>query len=239
MTLRGRYLAAVLACGPSAALSHRSAANLWGIRPGSARIEVTVPRGRVGPPGLRAHRSRNHDPAEFTVLDEIRTTTVARTLLDLAAIVPERDLARAVDRAERLERFDLGAVERILSRPNGRRGAARLRRSIAAWQRLYTRSELEDRHVELVRAAGLTAPRLNARLHGDQRAHEVDAFWPSHGLVVQLDGFAYHRTRRDRERDAAADADLELAGYRVLRLTWDDVAVHHGRTARRLARLLS
>jgi very-short-patch-repair endonuclease len=68
--------------------------------------------------------------------------------------------------------------------------------------------------------------------------HEVDAYWPDHDLIVQLDGFAYHRTRRDRERDADTDADLELAGHRVVRLTWDDVVRHDARTARRLSRLL-
>ena len=69
--------------------------------------------------------------------------------------------------------------------------------------------------------------------------HEVDALWRGAALVVQLDGFAYHRTRRDRERDAATDADLELAGYRVLRLTWDDVTARSASTARRLRRLLA
>jgi very-short-patch-repair endonuclease len=69
---------------------------------------------------------------------------------------------------------------------------------------------------------------------GERQTHEVDAFWPAHGLVVQLDGFAYHRTRRDHERDASATADLELAGYRVMRLTWGDVTLHARRTLRRL-----
>src|SRR5438128_483128 len=216
----GRYLAAVLSCGPMAALSHRSAADLWGLRPASGRIELTVPRGRVGPPELTVHRSRMQEAADFTLLDEIPITTVARTLLDLAAVLRADDLTRALDRAERLERFDLAAVEDVLSRAVGRRGAGALRRSIAAWRPRHTRSELEDRHEELVRAAGLPPPRLNVILDGDHQTHEVDAFWPSHSLVVQLDGFAYHRTRRDRERDAAAEADLELAGFRVLHLTW-------------------
>jgi len=69
---------------------------------------------------------------------------------------------------------------------------------------------------------------------GETGTHEVDAFWPAHLLAVQLDGFDFHRTRRDRERDAASDADLELAGHRVMRLTWDDVTVHRERTLRRL-----
>jgi len=75
-------------------------------------------------------------------------------------------------------------------------------------------------------------------LEGERDTHEVDAFWPEHRLVVQLDGFAYHRTRMDRERDSATNADLELAGYRVIRLTWNDVVVHRERTLRRLRRCL-
>jgi very-short-patch-repair endonuclease len=185
------------------------------------------------------HRSRLQDAADFTFFEEIRVTSVARTLLDLAAVVPSYELARALDRAERLERFDLAALEDVLSRAGKRRGTAALRHAIAAWRPRQTRSELEDRHEELVRAAGLPAPQLNVLLQGEQAEHEVDAFWPAHRLVVQLDGFAYHRTRRDRERDAATDADLELSGYRVVRLTWDDVALHEARTARRLRRLLA
>jgi very-short-patch-repair endonuclease len=173
-------------------------------------------------------------PVDFTERDGIRVTTVARTLLDLAGVVSRRELARAVDRAERLELFDLTAVEDVLGRARGRRGAARLRRAIAAWLPRQTRSELEDRFQELLAAADLPRARFNVLLRGERAQHEVDAFWPSERLVVQLDGFAYHRTRRDRERDAATDADLELAGFRVIRLTWDEVTLNARRTARRL-----
>ena len=76
-------------------------------------------------------------------------------------------------------------------------------------------------------------------VEGEIGTQEVDAFWPAQGLVVQLDGFAYHRTRRDRERDSASDADLELGGRRVVRLTWNDVTVHGDRTIRRLFRMLA
>jgi hypothetical protein len=175
------------------------------------------------------------DPRDFTRCDGIPVTTVARTLLDLAGVASARELARAVDTAERLDRFDLGTVEDLLARARGRRGAAALRRAIAGWQRRHTRSELEDRFTELVAGSALPPPNLNVLLDGEQSHHEVDAFWPLQRLVVQLDGFAYHRTRRDRERDAAMDADLELAGLRVVRLTWDEVTRHRDRTVRRLA----
>ncbi len=80
---------------------------------------------------------------------------------------------------------------------------------------------------------------MNVPLEGECHTHEVDCFWPTQRLAIQLDGFVYHRTRRDRERDASTDADLELAGYRVLRITWDDVVAHDRRTARRVARRLA
>jgi len=135
--------------------------------------------------------------------------------------------------------FDLGAVEAVLERARGKRGAKALRQVIAGWRPVDTRSELEDLHLEMVLEAGLEEPLLNVALDGERHTHVVDAYWPSARLVVQLDGFDYHSTRRDRERDAATAADLELAGYRVVRLTWDDVTVHRTRTVRRLRRLLA
>jgi very-short-patch-repair endonuclease len=239
VSIRGRFAAAVLACGDGAALSHLPASDVWAIRRWSGKIVVTVPRGRVGPAGVEIHRSRMLEPEDLARRDGIRVTSVARTLLDLAGVLGPLDLARAIDRAERAELFDLAAVDGVLARARGRRGAAALRRAVAAWRPRQTRSELEDRYFELLQEAGLPLPRFNVLLEGELATHEVDSFWPAHGLVVQLDGFAYHRTRVDRERDAGTDADLELAGYRVVRLTWDDVTVHRQRTTRRHWLLLS
>jgi hypothetical protein len=176
-------------------------------------------------------------PGDVTELHGIPVTTVARTLLDLAGVASARELARAVDAAERRDLFDLAAVDDVLARARGRRGVVALRDAIAAWRPRYTRSELEDRFAALVEKAGLPPPQLNVLLDGEHAQHEVDAFWPATWLVVELDSFAYHRTRRDRERDAARDADLELAGYRVVRLTWDEATMHAERTVRRLRRL--
>jgi very-short-patch-repair endonuclease len=231
-------MAAVLACGPGAALSHRSAAHLWGLRSGHVRTAVTVPRERAGARNLEIHRCRAFDPADFSHHERIRVTSVARTLLDIAAIVSPLQLARAVDRAERTDLFDLVAIEELLLRANGHRGVGALRRAVAAWSPRYTRSELEDRFQDLLQAAPLPGPVCNVLVQGAQHTHEVDTLWADHQLVVQLDGFAYHRTRRDRARDAATDADLELAGYRVVHLTWDDVTIHRERTLRRLGLLL-
>jgi hypothetical protein len=236
LSLRGRYTAAVLACGPDAALSHRAAANLWGLRSNAAgRIEVTAPRGRTQLPGIQMHRTRMLDPRDFTVVEGIRVTTVARTLLDLAAVLRPSDLVVAIDRAERLGIFDLTAVVEVLKRARGRKGAKALRRAIAAYVPSTQKSKLERRFRRLLEnRPGIPGPAFNALVDGETGTHEVDAFWPHERLAVQVDGFEFHRTRRDRERDAASDADLELAGFRVMRFTWDDVNEHGNRTLRRL-----
>jgi hypothetical protein len=229
------YLAAVMACGSEAVLSHRSAADLWGLRPSSGSIEVTVVRGRHGVPGVRVHRTRLLEERDTTVQDGIPTTSVARTLLDLSAVVRPPDLEVAVDRAERLGLFDLTELVDVLDRAKGRRGARALRRVVAGYMPSTQKSELERRFRELVETAeDIPRPAFNALIDGETRTHEVDAHWSEQRLAVQLDGFEFHRTRRDRERDAASDADLELAGERVMRLTWDDVTVRGERTLRRV-----
>jgi predicted transcriptional regulator of viral defense system len=235
VSLRGRYLAAVFACGPDAVLSHRSAADVWGLRPNATRLEVTTPMGRSGPSGLQIHQTRMLAPQDFTVNDGIPVTSVARTLLDLSAVVKAPDLATALDRAERLALFDLKAVVDVLDRGKGRRGARALRRAIAAYEPSTQKSNLERRFKELLGTApDIPSPAFNALVDGETGTHEVDAFWPGQRLAVQLDGFEFHRTRRDHERDAASDADLELVGHRVMRLTWDDVTAHGERTLRRV-----
>jgi hypothetical protein len=126
-------------------------------------------------------------------------------------------------------------VVELLERAQGRKGAKALRRAVAAYEPSTQKSELERAFKQLLEpAAGIRTPLFNALVNGETATHEVDALWEKERLAVQLDGFAFHRTRRDREKDADSDADLELAGYRVMRLTWDDVTVHGERTLRRL-----
>jgi len=234
LSTRGSYLASVMACGPGTALSHRSAANLWGIRPGSGLLEVTVPAVSREVSAVRSHRTRVLDPQDFTLLDGIPVTSVARTLLDLAAVLRPPDLEVVIDRAERSGLFDLNAVLDVLERARGKKGAAALKGVVAAYEHSTQRSELERAFKRLLKTAhDIRSPFFNALTDGETGTHEVDALWEER-LVVQLDGFAFHRTRRDRERDALSDADLELAGYRVMRLTWDDVTVNGDRTLRRL-----
>jgi hypothetical protein len=181
------------------------------------------------------YRTRLLVAQDVTVEDGIPVTSVARTLLDLSAVVRPSDLAVAIDRAERLGLLDLDAVVDVLDRANGRRGARALRQAIAGYRPSTQKSELERRFRHLLEEdLHIPSPLFNALVDGETGIHEVDAHWPKERLAVQLDGFEFHRTRRDRERDAASDADLELAGNRVARFTWDDVTVNGERTLRRL-----
>jgi hypothetical protein len=219
----GRYLAAVLACCEGAVLSHRSAADLWGMRPtSSARIDVTIRRG-----GTRAresvivHTTRSLPAEDVAASDGIPCTSVARSLVDLAAVVSRTQLRRALVRSLELDIFDRGAVDEVLSRSNGRRGVRMLRRVLAGLPDTSppVRSELERRFLEIVREAGIPPPVVNARIAG----HEVDFHWPAQRLVVETDGRATHDTATAFEHDRARDLDLHLAGWQVVRLTWSQV----------------
>jgi len=130
-------------------------------------IEITVPRHRAVPGDITAHCSRTITAEDITEIDGIPVTTVARTLLDLAGVLSVRDLGYALDRAERLQVFDLGAIEDVLDRARGKRGAKALRDAIEGWRAVDTRSELEDLHLELILGAGLPHPQLNVLVDGD------------------------------------------------------------------------
>jgi hypothetical protein len=218
LTGRGRWMAAVLACGPTAMLSHRCAGVLWNVlHSDSRRLDVTVPGGsRRGPAGVALHRTRRLHPDDGDEHDRIPVTSLARTLLDLAALVSRRELERAVEAAERLRIIDFQRVEELLDRSRGRRG----RRALTGVLRDYdepsfTRSELERRFLALCRDAGLPRPAVNTWVAGG----EADMAWADHRVVVELDGHAFHRTRAAFERDRTRDGALQLAGYRVLRIT--------------------
>ena len=218
LTANGRRLAAVLACGPGALLSHRSAAAHFGITAAEpSRLDVTSPgRNRAGPRGIAVHLPRRLHAEDATVHEGIPVTSTARTLLDLAQMAGQRDVDRALDAAERLGRFDLAAAERLLERTPGHRGRGRFARALRAHRPGPTRSELERRFLKVCRRAGLPHPQVNTRVAGI----EVDAVWRRQRLVVELDGHAYHRTPLAFEGDRRRDAVLQLRGYRVLRITY-------------------
>jgi len=213
--LRGRWLAAVLACGDGAVLSHKSAASLWGLmRPSGGSIEVWAGTGR-DKPGIHAHQGRL-DPTDVTIRDRIPVTTLVRTLLDLAEVVDEDRLKRVFEEADRLRLLEMEALEQICDRSPGRRALRPIRRLIEnAREPVTTRSRLEDQFATFCHAHGLPPPATNALVLD----HEVDALWPGQRLIAELDGFAFHHHRAAFERDRARDARLQAVGYRVLRIT--------------------
>jgi hypothetical protein len=186
------WLAAVLTCGRDAVLSHRSAAALWEIRfSQAATVEVTVPSqaGRLKRHGVRVHRSRRLVGDDVTVHRRIPVTTVSRTLLDLADILPTQPLKRAIHEAEYRGLLDLMALAATAERNPGRKGAKVL--ALAKGPPELTRSELEDRFLELCRHHHLPSPAVGARVEG----FEVDFLWPNERVVVETDGLAAHGTQ--------------------------------------------
>jgi very-short-patch-repair endonuclease len=216
LTLHGRFIAAVLSCGPGAALSHIAAGVLLDLlEERGPRIDVTVPRGgqRRRRGALIIHRAALPD-ADVTTKHGIPVTTLARTLVDLADVLPRRRLERVLDEAAYL-RLD---VTDLQPRP-GRRGsgtlAEALRRHDAGNTR--TRSDLEERMLGLLHRFRLPAPEVNSSVEG----YTVDFLWREQGLIVETDGWAAHGTRSAFERDRRRDADLLAAGWRVLRTSYE------------------
>jgi very-short-patch-repair endonuclease len=220
----GRRLAAVLACGEGAALSHRSAAAHWGLLDTqSAFIDVTARRGRHGMSRIRLHSARSLAPHDTTTHEGMPITSVARTLFDLAATVRPDRLERALAQAERLQLYDGRAIADVLSRSNGHRGRAALTEATAQEPAL-TRSELEAIFLSLVRQAGLPEPQTNLTLTAlDHLRQDPDFYWPTYRLIVETDGWETHRTNAAFKRDRRKDAALVAAGWRVMRFTYDDV----------------
>jgi hypothetical protein len=241
LTVDGRRMAAVLAGGPGAALGHHSAGAAWGLlRTTRTRFDVIRPgRGTLHRAGLHVHRTRRLPPADLTTLRGIPITTVARTLLDLGAVLDAHRLERAIHEAEVLGLLDMREIEATIARNNGHRGVGCLRAALAQPSPGTTRTELEDRFLGLCRRAGLPLPALNARIVTPEGTFEVDALWPAEKLIVELDGGAAHRTRRAFEDDRRRDAALAAAGYLVVRLTWRRVTEDAGEVARQLRRILA
>jgi len=222
LTPAGRCLAAVRACGDGAVLSHRSAAALWELlRDASSRFDVTVSftSGVRTSAAIRVHRTRR--PIETTTRDGIPVTTVARTLADLADVVPRRRLEKALEQAERLGRLDLGAIDAVADGQPGRRGPALVRRLVRAHDTQgMTRSELEDAFLELCDRYDIPRPAMNARVEG----MEVDCVWPQARLVIELDSWHWHgRTRAAFGRDRTKSRRLTLLGWTVVRITDDEL----------------
>jgi predicted transcriptional regulator of viral defense system len=219
LTIHGRWMAAVLACGEGARLSFRSGAMLWNVRRTErGLIEVTSPRSGRGRPGIHRHQAELPSD-EVTVHHGIPTTTVPRTLLDLATVLTPHQLARAVNEAEVQRLTDPLSLDALLERYPRRPGVPALR-AILGQSATLTRGELEKRFREFLLKAGLPLPEANASVQVDGVWYEVDCLWREQRLIVELDGRTTHGTTQAFETDRARDRILQAAGFRVVRITW-------------------
>ena len=231
-------MAAVLACGEGAALSHGSAAALWEIRrstSGWVDVAVRSRAGRSRRQGIRIHRLTSLHASEVTHRRGIPVTTPARTLLDLAGMRSLTSLRRAIAEAEALRTFDLRALRAVLDRNPYAKGVGKLRAIVEDWIDIeLTRSELEALFLELCASQDVVMPATNA-LVGE---YEVDFLWPSRRLIVEVDGHRHHGTRTAFEQDRVRDARLAVAGYRVVRFTYRQIVRDPGHVAAVLRSLL-
>jgi very-short-patch-repair endonuclease len=233
LTTNGRFTAAVLSCGPGAALSHFAAGALLSVLPERGpRIDVTVPRGgqRRRRGAVIIHRA-DLPETDITTKHGIPVTTPARTLIDLADVLPRRRLERALDEAAYL-RLDLSDL-----RPRrGRRGAGMLAEVLRRHEpgATRTRSQLEERMLTLCGSRRLPTPEVNISIEG----YEADFVWRDQRLIVETDGWGAHGTRSAFERDRLRDADLLAAGWRVLRISHARLERDPDWVAKRIAQAL-
>jgi len=219
-------MAAVLATGPDAVLSHWSAAALWKIRPNSRSvIDVTT-----------AHKSRTWDgikrhhkglPAdEVTVREGIPVTSVPRTIFDLAATEDVDTVAAMLRESEHLNLWDRLSLPDLVSRYRGRRGVNKVR---LALQRVTEepsgrkRSKLEERFASFIRRCRLPMPRFNDWILLGPKRYQVDCYWPGTNQIVELDGWEVHGTRSAFQDDRERDRRLKVAGYSVTHITWNQL----------------
>jgi predicted transcriptional regulator of viral defense system len=222
----GLYMAAVLACGPGAVLSHRSAARLHGLRNYDYhRIEVTVPgRSTRTHTGVLVHRSTTLTQADVTVVNHIPTTTIARTLFDIAACITPRQLERAFDQADAMQVLDLNEIRDQVAR-NPTRPAAKAVKHLLKTHYIGstpTENEFEEKFLALTRSLKLPDPTPQFWIDpGDgEPPIRADFAWPDRKIVVETDGEKTHGTRRAFETDRRRDQRLAAAGWTVIRTTW-------------------
>jgi hypothetical protein len=236
LSFYGRCLAGVLASGPGSLLSHYSAGWLLGLiaaRPVPVHVTTPLPRKRRG--ALRVHHSRTLIAADRTTEQVIPVTSVARTALDLAAVLRFRNLRRLIRRSEELQVFDLPDFHSVLARNRGHRGRFPLECALAAYEppRL-TRSELEREFVASVEQAGLPSPATAFNVAG----YELDVYWPELRFAVELDVYATHGAHEPFEEDRRRDEDLKLAGVELTRVTGRRFEREPRQVIERVARLL-
>jgi very-short-patch-repair endonuclease len=236
LTAKGRWMAAVLACGPAAVLSHGEAAALHDLRQvPSGPVNVTA-ASRHDLEGIRFHWARTLDVADTTTVDGIPVTTLARTYLDLAEVLNGRRLIEALEAGQRLNKLDLGAITAVIARHPGRHGIHPLQRAIheLADDPPLIQSPLEHAFRDIIGRHHLPPPQFNVYVEGEL----VDAVWPDHRLVVEVDGWSFHRGKRSFAADRRRDRKLIRAGWTVVRFTYADVTDDPAGVAAELSELL-
>jgi very-short-patch-repair endonuclease len=237
LSWNGQLIAAVLACGPRSALSHFAATGHLELMPrGRPPIDVTsASRTGRSRPGIRSHCGTLL-LRDVVVKENIRCTSVARTILDVADHLSPRALERVVDQAEVQRLFDMRAMDDVLARSAGRRGAAKLRAVLAVQHEpALTMSEIEELMLAICVDFKLPRPIVNEYVEGEK----VDFHWPQDRVIAETDGRYWHGTARRRENDLARDRRLQLAGWRVLRFSWRAVAQEPAAVAAELAAFLT
>jgi very-short-patch-repair endonuclease len=217
----GRWMAAVLACGPKAVLSHSSAAAIWRIGvEGDGLVEVSVasPYQRRRP-GIRIFRRSSLWPEDHTSRNRIPVTTPLQTLIDMALRLDRPGVERMINEADKYDLVHPPGIRRALDRRAGEPGVAQLRRILDRRTFRLTKEELERRFLPLAAAAGLPIPLTGQWVNG----FEVDFYWPDLGLVVETDGLRYHRTPAEQARDRLRAQAHTAAGLTQLRFTHEQV----------------
>jgi predicted transcriptional regulator of viral defense system len=226
--------AAVLACGRGAVLSHGSALALWGLaKRWPEPAHVTTPTDHR-PSGLAVHRTTTLARADIRTHLGIRTTSLARTLLDCAPSLGDKVLTRAVNDALRSPYLTHAQLAEVVKR-NPRHRGTKLLNPFVQSPTGPTRSEFEDAFPEFCAKYGLPRPKINTIVCG----YEVDAFFERERVIVELDGWEFHNDRRAFEADRSRDADTLQAGFVTIRITWERLRDHPRREAVRLQAILA
>lgn len=240
LTLEGRLTAAVVACGPGAILSHFAAGAWWRLVTWDGRIpEVTVPGdGGRRIDAIRVHRTRGLDRRDIWTRAGIHITSPARTALDIAAQMPQQALRRILRQAQAERRLGISQLRQAHARARNHPGAKALLAVIADGP-TPTRSVAEDLLLDLVAGSALPRPEVNPRLEFGERTVMPDVLWRRHRLVVEVDGARFHSGAIARRDDARRQALLEAHGYRVLRVTYEQLTRDPEQTIARIAHALA
>lgn len=233
---RGRCLAAAMASGRGAVVSHGAAAWLWGLRPSCPKvIDVTVPQRGGRRSGIALHHSSTLTPEEHGRFGPTPVTALPRTLLDLAATSSPRLTWSAIDRAERRDVLNLTEIDAMLRRRHGHRGAERLRKALEIYRDpAFYRARSERLLRRLVKRAGLSRPAINTWVG----KFEIDVYWEKERFAVEVDGWETHRTRKAFEDDRLRQEEMKLAGIDSIRISARRIEQRPDEVGRHLAILL-